>query len=174
MQARKYSTLVQEKQKTDASGQRLKEMKQLTKDPNAANKAREAERKANEEAGLKSINLSLPGAPAGTLNKKKPVFKSTLQPHNAAVISQATGASTAAKAINMSDAANDDWLDEYNADPTQMIANGWSDDQYDPRFPDGGEDGVFDPKESYEAYMKRTEPELKVWESRMRASMPAR
>ncbi|KAK0262429.1 hypothetical protein LTR91_014695 [Friedmanniomyces endolithicus] len=153
---------------------RLKEMKQLTKDPNAANKAREAERKANEEAGLKSINLSLPGAPAGTLNKKKPVFKSTLQPHNAAVISQATGASTAAKAINMSDAANDDWLDEYNADPTQMIANGWSDDQYDPRFPDGGEDGVFDPKESYEAYMKRTEPELKVWESRMRASMPAR
>ncbi|KAK1053748.1 hypothetical protein LTR12_000937 [Friedmanniomyces endolithicus] len=153
---------------------RLKEMKQLTKDPNAANKAREAERKANEEAGLKSINLSLPGAATGALNKKKPVFKSTLQPHNAAVISQATGATTATKDIGMRDATNDDWLNEYNADPTQMIANDWLDDQYDPRFPGGDEHGVFDPKESYEAYMKRTEPELKVWESRIRASMPTR
>ncbi|KAK0295570.1 hypothetical protein LTR54_004952 [Friedmanniomyces endolithicus] len=153
---------------------RLKEMKQLTKDPNAASKAREAERKANEEAGLKSINLSLPSTATGASNKKKPVFKSTLQPHNAAVISQATGAPTAAKDIKMSDATNDDWLNEYNADPTQMIANGWADDQYDPRFPGGDEHGEFDPKESYEAYLKRTMPELKVWKSRMRASMPAR
>ncbi|TKA70597.1 hypothetical protein B0A55_06700 [Friedmanniomyces simplex] len=162
---------------------RLKEMKQLTKDPNAANKAREAERKANEEAGLKSINVSLPGAAAGSSTKKKPVFKSTLQPHNAAVVGQATGASSTAKDLSMNDVANDDWLNEYNADPTQMNANGWADDQYDPRFPasdcpqcrgpcDGH--GLFDPRESYEAYMKRTEPELKALESRLRASIPVR
>jgi len=174
MQAYIPSNLVNGTPNTNTLEQRLKEMKQLTKDPNAASKAREAERKANEEAGLKSINLSLPGAATGALNKKKPVFRSTLQPHNAAVVGQSTVASTAAKDINMSDATNDDWLNEYNADPTQMVANGWAEDQYDPRFPGGDEHGVFDPKESYETYMKRTEPELKVWESRVRASMPAR
>ncbi|KAF2863821.1 hypothetical protein K470DRAFT_196566, partial [Piedraia hortae CBS 480.64] len=49
---------------------RIKELKQLSRDPNAASRA-ERERKANEEAGLKSINLSTTGAST----KKKPVFK---------------------------------------------------------------------------------------------------
>ncbi|KAI7529941.1 hypothetical protein KC331_g14942 [Hortaea werneckii] len=80
---------------------RLKEMKQLTKDPNAASKA-ERERKANEEAGLKSINLSLSGSASGAApgGKKKPVFKSTLQPHNAASVGS-TGTPSAGSAPSL-------------------------------------------------------------------------
>lgn len=64
-------------------------MKQLTRDPNAAAKA-ERERKANEATGLKPISLSTAGAGSGSgvAKGKKPVFKSTLQPQNAAVTSQ--------------------------------------------------------------------------------------
>ncbi|KAK3114683.1 hypothetical protein LTR53_006769 [Teratosphaeriaceae sp. CCFEE 6253] len=161
---------------------RLKEMKQLTKDPNAANKAREAERKANEEAGLKSINLNLFSAAAGSTTKKKPVFKSTLQPHNAAGVSQLPGTVTASEDVDMDDAANDEWLIEYNADPTQAKANGWAHEAYDPRFQTGdcpecgdvchGHSG-FDPAESYEQYMKRTEPEMKAWEARLSEGLSA-
>ncbi|KAK4956371.1 hypothetical protein LTR10_005895 [Elasticomyces elasticus] len=158
---------------------RLKEMKQLTKDPNAASKAREAERKANEEAGLKSINLS--GAAAGSTTKKKPVFKSTLQPHNAAVVNQTPAPSAASRDVVMADAGHDDWMKEYNEDPAQMHANGWAQDQYDPRFPadcpkctgpcDGH--GEYDPRESYAAYMRRTMPEIDGWESQLMASLSA-
>ncbi|KAK5128462.1 hypothetical protein LTR85_003130 [Meristemomyces frigidus] len=117
---------------------RLKEMKQLTKDPNATTKA-ERERKANEEAGLKSINLSLSGGASGaTSSKKKPVFKSTLQPHNAAVIGQPAALPTASTKddIQMIDSSIDDdaWLREcvkLAAEPAQATSS----DRYDPRVP---------------------------------------
>lgn len=74
----------------------------MTRDPNAAAKSRDAERRANEEAGLKSIDLSSLAASSSASGnalsarkgvgasaqpqKKKPVFKSTLQPHNVAAV----------------------------------------------------------------------------------------
>lgn len=68
--------------------QNLKAMRSMTKDPNAAAKAREAERKANEEAGLKPISLAAVGIAGGP--KKKAVFKSTLQPQNQAAVANPT------------------------------------------------------------------------------------
>ncbi|EMC92865.1 hypothetical protein BAUCODRAFT_27192 [Baudoinia panamericana UAMH 10762] len=147
---------------------RLKEMKQLTKDPNAASKARDAERRANEEAGLKSINLSLPASVPGT-TKKKPVFKSTLQPHNAAVLGQQ--APVTSQDSSISRAVDEAWLKEYNADPSQMVANGWANEAYDPRFPSicaacNGQcsgHGNYDPKETLEQWRERTKAELEQW-----------
>ena len=101
-------------------------MRHLTKDPNAAAKARAAEQKANEEAGLKSINLSsLPSTSAsGSSGKKKPVFKSTLQPHNA----PALGLSEAKTSVKLGDFADE------NNDPSGAVRNGWFEDRYQPQF----------------------------------------
>ncbi|KAK5133431.1 hypothetical protein LTR08_007770 [Meristemomyces frigidus] len=117
---------------------RLKEMKQLTKDPNAVSKA-ERERKSNEEAGLKSINLSLTGSSGGaSTTKKKPVFKSTLQPHNASVIGQTATVTVpfSRDDVEMTDAGSDDeaWLKEcvkLAAEPVQVDHP----DRYDPSDP---------------------------------------
>lgn len=70
---------------------RLKEMRNLTKDPSAAARQRAAEEKANAESGLKSValgtitNNSTKGAAEGG-GKKKPVFKSTLQSQNQTIV----------------------------------------------------------------------------------------
>lgn len=122
-------------------------MKQLTKDPNAASKA-ERERKANEEAGLKSINLNLPSSGAtgggGPTGKKKPVFKSTLQPHNAAALGVGPAAPVTAPSItndvDMADAndAAEPWLKECIKLALEPAAAQLVDsraDRYDPRFP---------------------------------------
>jgi len=104
-------------------------MRQLTKDPNAAAKAREAERKANEEAGLKSIDIASLAQP-GAKMKKKPVFKSTLQPHNAAVlgVQPAAGSNTETKS-----GPEDEGDEAYDIDdPDQARANGWEAERYDP------------------------------------------
>lgn len=101
--------------------QRLKEMRHLTKDPNAAAKARASEQKANEEAGLKSINISLSGS--GT-TKKKPVFKSTLQPE--------AGATTETKPVGS--------LAEGLSDASGAVANGWFEERYRPQFVNGCEE----------------------------------
>lgn len=98
-------------------------MKQLTKDPNAAAKAQAAERRANEESGLKSINISL--NPSGSSTKKKPVFKSTLQPQNAAAVPSAP------------DPAVSTTVDD---DPSGAVRNGWYEDRYDPKFVTGCEE----------------------------------
>ena len=45
---------------------RLKEMKQMQRDPNAANKARKAERKADEKSGLITIKPMRLGGTAGS------------------------------------------------------------------------------------------------------------
>lgn len=69
----------------------------------------------NEEAGLKSVSISLPGSGSAGPVKKKPVFKSTLQPQNANVVP--------AKPLDL------------GRDPHDLngsVANGWADDQYDP------------------------------------------
>ncbi|KAI9673239.1 MAG: hypothetical protein M1829_004304 [Trizodia sp. TS-e1964] len=56
---------------------RLKEMKQMQRDPLASTKARKAERKADEKSGLITIKpLSLSGPPAGAGGFKKGGFKS--------------------------------------------------------------------------------------------------
>ena len=112
-------------------------MKQLTKDPNAISKA-ERERKANEEAGLKSITLSLTSGSGGNVaTKKKPVFKSTLQPHNASVIGPAPATVLFSRDdVEMTDASTDDeaWLREcvkLSTEPVQLDFP----DQYDPNVP---------------------------------------
>lgn len=101
-------------------------MRKLTRDPNAAAKARAAEQRANEEAGLKSINISTTAAPQ---QKKKPVFKSTLQPHNAAKIG------VEAKPMSVGGVVK-----EGEGDPSGAVRNGWVEDRYQPRFVTGCED----------------------------------
>lgn len=71
----------------------------------------------NEEAGLKSVSISLPGSGSGGPVKKKPVFKSTLQPQNASVVP--------AKPLDVGIAKD-------SHDMNAAVANGWADDQYDP------------------------------------------
>lgn len=97
--------------------QRLKDLRTLTRDPTAASKARAAE---NEAAGLKSIDLAASATTSGA-PKKKPVFKSTLQPHNAGAVNV-----TPAVMLSGSGGVPDD------EDPTGMVRNG---------FLEGGEDG---------------------------------
>ena len=106
-------------------------MRSMTKDPNAAAKARAAEQKANEEAGLKSINISL-GSSNSTASsgKKKPVFKSTLQPHNAAVLGQSGELKSASIDAGSLDAD----------DPSGAVKNGWHEERYQPRFVTSCED----------------------------------
>lgn len=58
-------------------------MRQLTRDPNAAARQREAEQRANRESGITTVSLSASGTPA---TKKAPVFKSTLQAKNVSVV----------------------------------------------------------------------------------------
>ncbi|KAK3679424.1 hypothetical protein LTR78_000985 [Recurvomyces mirabilis] len=160
---------------------RLKDLQQLTKDPNAASRARESERKANEEAGIKSINLNLSGAGSSS-SKKKPVFKSTLQPHNAAAFGQSTtssslsGAGAGIAEVEMSEPADESWIEEWNADPSQMKANGWEAERFDPRFPAGEcgrcrrrceGHGVLDARESYAEWRGRSEAGMQEWTKRL-------
>jgi hypothetical protein len=60
--------------------QRLKDMKQMQRDPMAADKARRQERKENEKAGL--ISIKLDSTTSG--EKKKSGFKSAFKPIGAA------------------------------------------------------------------------------------------
>ncbi|WPH02924.1 Hypothetical protein R9X50_00579400 [Acrodontium crateriforme] len=100
---------------------RYQDMKQMSKDPNAAAKARAAEQRANEEAGLKAINLaSAKSSMPSSSGKKKPVFKSTLQPHNAAAITPSSNGSP-------SGGVGSDDQDLSNAK-----ANGWWEARYRP------------------------------------------
>lgn len=88
----------------------------MTKDPGAAARAREAD---SQNSGLKSI--ALPGA-AGGATKKKPVFKSTLQPQNASVVP--------AKPLDaIAEARGEGW------DLNGAVRNGWKEDEYDPLKP---------------------------------------
>lgn len=94
-------------------------MKSLTKDPNAAARQRAAEEKANENAALKSVSMPLSGLGSSTAGgKKKPVFKSTLQPQNAALAPKAMGE------VDLLGTRTEDW--------NSAVANGWSGDVYDP------------------------------------------
>lgn len=95
-------------------------MKSLTKDPNAGARQRAAKEKANENAALKSVSMPLSelgssGAAGG--KKKKPVFKSTLQPQNAALAPKAMGE------VDLLGARAEDW--------NGAVANGWASDAYD-------------------------------------------
>lgn len=95
-------------------------MKSLTKDPNAAARQRAAEEKANENAALKSVSMPLSGLGSGGTvgGKKKPVFKSTLQPQNAGLAPKAVGE------VDLLGSRAEDW----NA----AVANGWASDAYNP------------------------------------------
>jgi hypothetical protein len=111
-----------------------KDMRQLTKDPNAAVKARLSEQRANEEAGMKNINISLSSSSgAASSGKKKPVFKSTLQPHNAAALGQTSEGRTGSVGGGESDV---------DGDASGAVRNGWFEERYQPRFVTGcDEDG---------------------------------
>lgn len=66
--------------------QRLKDMRQLTRDPLASSKARKAEAKANSSAGLISIKLGGDSGASGGVKKagfKKSGFKSAFAPVDA-------------------------------------------------------------------------------------------
>ena len=94
---------------------RLKEIRQMTKDPSAAARAREAD---SQHSGLKSIALVGTGGASGGL-KKKPVFKSTLQPQNAAKVE--------VKGIGeLVGERGEGW------DLNGAVRNGWKEDEYDP------------------------------------------
>lgn len=109
-------------------------MRSMTKDPNAAAKARAAEQKANEEAGLKSINISLSSSSSTTPSgKKKPVFKSTLQPHNAAALGQSSQSGEARPTSVDAGSLDAD-------DPSGAARNGWFEERYQPRFVTGCDD----------------------------------
>lgn len=100
---------------------RLMEMRKLTKDPSAAARARAAEERQNAQSGLKTISMPLGGAggSAGQSGvKKKPVFKSTLQPQNAAAVP-----------------VKSDRPWPSLEDPTLSIYYGWQDKAYDPEYP---------------------------------------
>lgn len=101
---------------------RLKEMRNLTKDPSAAARQRAAEERVNSESGLKSISVPLSGSGGGagsTGLKKKPVFKSTLQPQNASIVTS--------RPLDMSLGGD--------LDLNRAVANGWKDQAYDPAHP---------------------------------------
>ncbi|KAF2210583.1 hypothetical protein CERZMDRAFT_99199 [Cercospora zeae-maydis SCOH1-5] len=101
---------------------RLKEMRNLTKDPSAAARQRAAEERANAESGIKSISLAGAGTSTASSGKKKPVFKSTLQSKDA----------PAAPVKLVEDAADD------TTDPSGAVRNGWADRAYKPGdFPQG-------------------------------------
>jgi hypothetical protein len=77
-------------------------MRQLSKDPNAAARQREAEQRANRASGITTVSTSLPGSgPASA--KKAPVFKSTLQAKNVSAV--------VAKASDTADAGDDQAYD---------------------------------------------------------------
>lgn len=102
----------------------------MTKDPAAAAKRAAEQARANEEAGIKAINLSsiTSGASASSgAAKKKPVFKSTLQPQTAVALGLGQ-----AKALTLGEGED--------GDPSGAVENGWAGDAYDPRFVVGCED----------------------------------
>ena len=68
---------------------------------------------------MKTIDLSAASAAAP---KKKPVFKSTLQPQNAAAVPAAPTPTTA----TMEELPTED------EDPSGMVRNGWAEEAYDP------------------------------------------
>ncbi|KAK5169895.1 uncharacterized protein LTR77_005873 [Saxophila tyrrhenica] len=112
---------------------RLKDLRTLTRDPTATAKARAAEARAAEESGLKSLSLpsastnsTIPSSSASGAVKKKPVFKSTLQPHNAAALG------SEAKPVGLMVARDD---------PAGAVRNGWAEERYRPRFVMGCGDG---------------------------------
>ena len=114
---------------------RLRDMRQLTKDPNAAAKARAAEQRANEEAGMTNISMPLSGTGSTSglkgvvAGKKKPVFKSTLQPHNAAALGQSAEVKTSV------DVGGEE------GDASGAVKNGWFEERYQPRFVTRCDDG---------------------------------
>jgi hypothetical protein len=149
-------------------------MKQLTRDPSAVSKAREAEKSSS---GLTSVSLSLStstnsSTTSGGPVKKKPVFKSTLQAHNATSAKNQVPGSDSKE-----DAEDASWLEEWNADPTQMHANGWADQRHDPRFVRGhcpachgkclGHGKDFRPGESLDEYDARRQPMIDAFVQRV-------
>ncbi|KAI5360685.1 Putative Zinc finger C2H2-type [Septoria linicola] len=104
---------------------RLKEMRNLTKDPSAAARQRAAEEKANADSGMKSISLAGASGSSAPSGKKKPVFKSTL-PSKDAPAALVAPISTA---------------EDATSDPSGAIRNGWADQAYRPGdFPEGTSD----------------------------------
>jgi len=109
-------------------------VKQLTKQPNAPSKE-ERERKANEEAGMISIDLSLVGASASS-TKKKPKFISTLQPQNTHVENQ-SAPTTSASSVRNTDIVVADSAEEALWDELETLEKDPENQVYDPRYTHG-------------------------------------
>ena len=114
--------------------QRLKDMRQLSRDPLASTKARKAEAKANSQSGLISIKLGGDsGASAGTggfknAGFKKAGFKSAFAPADGEVVKEEVKPEEAQKKV-VSRATLDDGM-EVESDTED---EGY--EMYDPRYP---------------------------------------
>lgn len=113
----------------------MKEMRQLTKDPNAAAKARAAEERANEEAGL-SKPLAIP-LNATSTTKKKPVFKllSTNQTVDLSTSSTPKPVEQSKAPLPPGESAVETTSSVDVQDPNAAIANGWANQAYDQTQP---------------------------------------
>ncbi|PBP20201.1 c2h2 finger domain containing protein [Diplocarpon rosae] len=68
--------------------QRLKDMRQLTRDPLASSKARKAEAKANSQSGLISIKLGESSSSSAGAGFKKAGFKSAFAPVDGEIVKE--------------------------------------------------------------------------------------
>lgn len=101
--------------------QRLKDMRQLTRDPMASTKARKAEAKANAGSGLISIKIGSDGKKVGG-GFKKAGFKSAFAPADGEAKAEEEGAKGREVKVLRDEEAESDTEDE-----------GY--EMYDPRFP---------------------------------------
>jgi hypothetical protein len=122
----------------------LQDLKQLTRDPNAAEKNRRAERKADAEAGLKVIETpgDKVGSSGGTSGFKKGGFKSSF------TAVKGTAAATAPVKKNVLGDEEDDSLKPLNDDPSigAKSQKGELGDVESDTDEEYGPDGYYDPR----------------------------
>ena len=115
--------------------QRLKDMRQLTRDPLASSKARKAEAKANSQSGLISIKLggeASTGAAGGGFKKsgfKKAGFKSAFAPADGEGVKEEKGEDEGFKKVDSGRRV----LDEGAGFESDTDDEGY--EMYDPRHP---------------------------------------
>lgn len=133
---------------------RLQDLKQLSRDPNAAEKARKAERKADAEAGLRVIGTNESSAASGTGSGgggggfKKGGFKSSF-----ATVKGPVAPSTPAKKNVLGDDDEDEQPgipDKANTQPNQAKTRNTEDhaesDTDEENFDSSADGGYYDPR----------------------------
>lgn len=115
--------------------QRLKEMKQMQRDPNASDKARRAERKADEKSGLitiKPLKLGDSSSASGAGGFKKGGFKDAFAPTNDDSEEESKPAAGFRKAFADEPEPVSDKNEDYESD-----SDDFGYEYYDPRRPTG-------------------------------------